>query len=537
MATTESRSGFRLPWSVDRSSSTDASGDAEPGRDPDTLDEPAASAEDHLQTSSESTDGSPVPTGEEPATTNTATISPPAAKPSRRPTKFLADLMAAMHAAAEQAHVAVLDQFQGDGRSVVDGIQARSAEQADGLRRRSDEDIAGIKDWSKAEIARIREEAEGRIVARKAQLDLQLERHAALVERQIEKVRGQLAGFERDMEAFFAELVKVEDPSEFAARAEQMPEPPAFEPLDEEALGALLDLPVEPRAAPEPVAGEQPVVDEEPVAAVEAAQESAETEPAAPPEDVQLAEGEAGSTSTAEPFDRETAMAAIQAAAEAAASLEAAQASADRAEVAADRAEVAFELIDHETGLPIEPGHEPVAEATGELASDEADGETEGQAVDDNGHDPRIAMLGLTPDYAGVEDEAAIEAAALREAAEESEPLQEMGEDTLSARLAGLVGSTPAAGKELGPQVTTQIMVTGLISVASIASFKRHLGRLAGVGHVGVSSGPDGEFVFTAQHGAEVSLRELIPALPSFQARVTGGGEGVITVSAHDPDA
>ncbi len=537
MATTESRSGFRLPWSVDRSSSTDASGDAEPGRDPGNLDEPAAVVEDQplTPTESESPDGSAVPAENEPATTGTdatatdATgtdaIVPPApiAKLSRRPSKFLADLMTAMHAAAEQAHVAALEQFQGDGRSVVDGIQARSAEQADGLRRRSDEDIAGIKDWSKAEIARIREETEARIVARKAQLDVQLERHAALVEREIGKVRTQLAAFERDMEAFFAELVQVEDPSEFAARAEQMPEPPAFEPLDEDTLGALLDEPIEP------------------LATAESTQEAAASALDAPGAGAQVDEGEPGVASVEDPFDRETAMAAIQAAAEAAASFEAAQASADRAEVAADRAEVAFELIDHETGLPIEPGQEPGAVATDERAADGADVPSEGEAevanVDDDGHDPRIAMLGLTPDYAGAEDEAAIEAAALREAAAESEPIQEMGEDTLSARLAGLVGSSPAAGQELGPQVTTQVMVTGLISVASIASFKRHLGRLAGVGHVGVSSGPDGEFVFTAQHDPEVSLRELIPSLPSFQARVTGGGDGTITVSAHDPDA
>ncbi len=523
MATTESRSGFRLPWSVDRSSSADASGDAEPGRDPGTLDESGAAVEDQPVTENESPDGSSVSASAEPAATDATVIAPsvPAAKPSHRPTKFLADLMTAMHAAAEQAHIAALEQFQGDGRSVVDGIQARSAEQADGIRRRSDEDISGIKEWSKAEIARVREETEARIVARKAQLDHQLERHAALVEREIGKVRTQLAAFERDMEAFFAELVLVEDPSEFAARAEQMPEPPAFEPIDEDTLGALLDEPFEPVAA--------------------TTQEVAEPAPEEAATDIELAEGESGATSAGEPFDRETAMAAIQAAAEAAASLEAAQASADRAEVAADRAEVAFELIDHETGLPIEPDQEAVAASTDEPTVGEADVEAASDAgdaaVDDDGHDPRIAMLGLTPDYAGAEDEAAIEAAALRKAAEESEPLQEMGEDTLSARLAGLVGTSPAAGQELGPQVTTQVMVTGLISVASIASFKRHLGRLAGVGHVGVSSGPDGEFVFTAQHDPDVSLRELIPALPSFQARVTGGGEGMITVSAHDPDA
>ena len=83
----------------------------------------------------------------------------------------------------------------------------------------------------------------------------------------------------------------------------------------------------------------------------------------------------------------------------------------------------------------------------------------------------------------------------------------------------------------------TQVVVVGLVSVASIASFKRHLGRVQGVQSVGVSSGPDGEFVFAVNHGADVNLRDAIPSLPSFQARVTGASDGVIHVTAHDPES
>jgi hypothetical protein len=32
-------------------------------------------------------------------------------------------------------------------------------------------------------------------------------------------------------------------------------------------------------------------------------------------------------------------------------------------------------------------------------------------------------------------------------------------------------------------------------------------------------------------------LRDAIPAMPSFQARVTSTGEGTLTVSAHDPES
>ncbi len=84
---------------------------------------------------------------------------------------------------------------------------------------------------------------------------------------------------------------------------------------------------------------------------------------------------------------------------------------------------------------------------------------------------------------------------------------------------------------------STQVVVVGLVSVASIATFKRQLGRLPGVKNVGVSSGPDGEFIFTVGHGPEISLGSLIPTLPNFQARVVSERDGVLNVSAHDPEA
>ena len=80
-------------------------------------------------------------------------------------------------------------------------------------------------------------------------------------------------------------------------------------------------------------------------------------------------------------------------------------------------------------------------------------------------------------------------------------------------------------------------MVSGLVSVASIASFKRHLGRVTGVQSVGVSSGPDGEFVFTVHHDDAVNLREVVPSLPGFRARVTNAEDGVVSVAAHDPES
>ena len=100
-------------------------------------------------------------------------------------------------------------------------------------------------------------------------------------------------------------------------------------------------------------------------------------------------------------------------------------------------------------------------------------------------------------------------------------------------------GAVEAAAPEVKPagSESTQVVVVGLVSVASIATFKRQLGRLPGVKNVGVSSGPDGEFIFTVGHSADTSLATVIPTLPQFQARVVNEREGVLNDSAHDPEA
>jgi hypothetical protein len=95
----------------------------------------------------------------------------------------------------------------------------------------------------------------------------------------------------------------------------------------------------------------------------------------------------------------------------------------------------------------------------------------------------------------------------------------------------------PAPAPKPAPIESTQVVVVGLVSVASIATFKRQLGRLPGVKNVGVSSGPDGEFIFTVGHGSDTSLSTLVPTLPNFQARVVNERDGVLNVSAHDPEA
>ena len=523
MATTDTRTGFRLPWSTDRTASREASAEtaeelAAGAPASDTADG-ALMAPEHVEASPQDAAGDAVQGQEDapvtilapdaapvhaqadpPAPADEHAESPDPVTPSgaaqRRPTKFLADLTRAMQAAAEQARAATLEQFRGEGTAVIEQIRARSTAGATELRRHADDDVATVKEWSKAEIARIREETERRVGMRREQLEGQLERHAALVEHEVEKVRGRLAAFETEMGQFFDDLAREDDPAVFAARAANLPEPPSFDDLDEDAMTALLS---------EPGLGVPDVVAEGPVAAIAAAPETTtELEQVANAEATQIEPTLAADDA---PVDDDAAMAAIQAAAEAAAALEV-------------------------TDLPAEPASEGESEATTdaltEVETTDA-GAANAPAAEqrDDQVDPRLAMLGLTPDFAAAEVEAVEMAAA------EIEDVPEIGGDALEARLSGLVPGEPDGAAEAA--VTTQVIVTGLVSVASIASFKRHMGRLPGVSHVGVSSGPDAEFVFAVTHEPATALRDLIPTIPGFAARITGSGDGVIQVSAQDP--
>ena len=145
--------------------------------------------------------------------------------------------------------------------------------------------------------------------------------------------------------------------------------------------------------------------------------------------------------------------------------------------------------------------------------------------------DPRVLALGLTPDFDAAEAEAA---AFTPEDAPTEDEIPVIGDDALAARLAGLVPDAEDAGIET---TTTRVVVTGLVSVASIAGFKRQLARVAGVQSVGVSSGPDGEFLFAVTHDAGIVLRDAVTTLQGFGARVTAEADGELIVTARDPEA
>ena len=247
MATTDARTGFRLPWSTDQRSQTDdnADGSATDEASPSAYAD-AATADAGLDpaTADTSTEGTrcPRPTPRKPTTVAEPTPDRAAAQPTgaKRPSKFLADLSKAMQAAAESARDESLGRLQADAKTHIEAIHERSASQAADLRRQADDDVAAIREWSKAEIARIREETDKKISSRKGGLEFEIEEHAARIERQIEHVQSRVTGFEAEMADFFERILAEDDPTRFAALAENLPEPPPFD-LDELAATAWLD--------------------------------------------------------------------------------------------------------------------------------------------------------------------------------------------------------------------------------------------------------------------------------------------------------
>ncbi len=500
MAQTDTRPGFRLPWSSDRADASDPTGaatdtSADPGDAPATEEaeghamidaSPAAQDSDsteaivateaQAEAEAVSAPADKAAVAEVPAAVDEAT---PAAKKSVKSTKFLADLTKAMQTTAEAASTETLERFAAEAKTATERVQAAAADEITELRRSADDDVAAIREWSKGEISRIREETETRISARKSYLEGELEDHAGVIERRIELISGSVAAFEAEMAAFCERLFAEGDPATFAAMAEQLPEPPSLDNPSSEPPAALIGT--APAQAKTKAAVEAPAVE-------------VETEAATPVVEAPVVEAPV-----------------VEAVAEV---VEAAPEDANEA----DSPEAAVETA-------------KVPEGSGETPTDGA------ETVDAD--DPRLAMLGLSPDFAAAEAEAEMSAAesdAGVEAADEpDQEIPTIAEEVVAARLAGLV--PPSEAGELSERLTTKVVVSGLVSVASIAGFKRGVARTQGVASVGVTSGPDGEFVFMVSHHPDVNLKEVIPGLPGFNARVTGDSEDGFVVTARDPEA
>ena len=124
-------------------------------------------------------------------------------------------------------------------------------------------------------------------------------------------------------------------------------------------------------------------------------------------------------------------------------------------------------------------------------------------------------------------------------AASRRRPNQEIptiADEVVAARLAGLV--PPSEAGEPSERLTTKVVVSGLVSVASIAGFKRDVAPHPGcrVGRRDVR--PRWRVRLHGQPPARPSTSRLvIPGLPGFDARVTGDSEDGFVVTARDPEA
>ena len=225
MAETETKTGFRLPWTAERTESDVPSKDQ--------ASEPDGAA---VLAAVKATEMPPMI--ETIATLEQAVPDTAAVPGVRRRNSLMAELSRAMQAAAETARIETSVRFEAEAKTVVEEIHAASAIAAASLRRQADDDVASVREWSKAEIARVREETEGRITMRKTALDDEMETHEGVVQTRIERVTATVAEYEAQMTSFIERLLAEEDPTRIATMAETMPESPILTDIADSVGGA-----------------------------------------------------------------------------------------------------------------------------------------------------------------------------------------------------------------------------------------------------------------------------------------------------------
>ncbi len=138
-------------------------------------------------------------------------------------------------------------------------------------------------------------------------------------------------------------------------------------------------------------------------------------------------------------------------------------------------------------------------------------------------------------DFAAAEAEAASFSGDLESEPDLPEPEASAdGTDASVESEAALVDVEPTADADLA---SSQVVVSGLVSVANIANFKRSLARTSGIATIAVASGPEGDFIFTVGHTLGAALAAAVQALPGFDIEVTAESDDAINVAAQDRDA
>jgi F0F1-type ATP synthase membrane subunit b/b' len=291
-SSTPRRSGFRLPWAGETPGGETPEGQTQPAEPELAAEESTNAKEATPETASAkqatAKEATPVPTPEP-----TAEPAPPPAAPEPQPTsEFLHEMIAAMRGVAEQARTKDVAELRTKVEEHVTRLKAEAEERVAELRRRAEADVTAIGEWAKSEAERIRAEAESRVAARRQQLDQQLAADAKRAEREAEEIGGRVSEYERELDAFFAQLGEISDPAAFAAAAKRMPHAPKV----------AIDAPSAPAEASETNAGR--------MAALGLGEASAEEQPDAPAKGTPAANGTAtaagsATASTGQPAETE----------------------------------------------------------------------------------------------------------------------------------------------------------------------------------------------------------------------------------------
>jgi hypothetical protein len=221
MTANQRRPGFRLPWT------SEEEGEAAPATAPGAAPEAVAPAGEAAAT--------PVTPNATPEAVETETGGPPvAAEPApaadaEPPQEFLRELVAAMRKVADESKQTGLADARARAEERVKQLEAEGDRRRQELNTRAEADIAAVGEWAKAEAERIKAEAERRVTARRAQLDEQLAADQARGQADAKAVRGLVSDYERELEAYHAQLAEITDPAAFAAAAKRMPRPPALD--------------------------------------------------------------------------------------------------------------------------------------------------------------------------------------------------------------------------------------------------------------------------------------------------------------------
>ena len=263
MTSNQRRPGFRLPWASESEAAdaeaadaaaekraTDAAAEAvakdaaAPTQDASDAATAEANAEDASAADATAADTAPAEaTAGEPATAETATaeVHPEPERPAEEPQAaapaapaptaetsagFMRDLVEAMRRVAEETRQSGLSALRTNAEERVRALEADAERRREELKATAEADVAGVGEWSNAETERIKQEAEQRTVARRAQLDQQLAAETTRAEAEASALRGRVEAYERELDAYHAQLSDVADPAAFAAAAKRMPAPP-----------------------------------------------------------------------------------------------------------------------------------------------------------------------------------------------------------------------------------------------------------------------------------------------------------------------